>query len=343
MTVKNFNVGPRTIGVGQPVFIIAEIGVNHDGDEATCARLIDAAAAAGADAAKLQIVDADESYVKGSLSHTTFKDRGLSVDAIMALCAHAKSRGIILFATPGDFASLEILQKAAMPAIKISSGLLSNLPLIKRAGASGLPMIFSSGMSQLGDVAAALDTARGAGAQDLAILQCTSIYPTPPGQVNLRVISQFESEFGIIAGYSDHSLGPLACVAATAAGAHILEKHITFDQSLAGADHALSATPGEFAQMVDQVRLVELMLGNETKMPTTQEAENKKGLLRCIVARAPIKAGDILDEQTIGLKRPLPGARGMDAHMYEAVLGRRANKDMDVDQPINDNDLEPLI
>lgn len=342
MTATTITVGERRVGVDAPVFIIAEIGVNHNGDEAACTRLIDAAAVAGADAVKIQIVDADESYVAGSLSHTTFKDRALSAEAIIRLRDHAQEKRIILFATPGDFNSLAILQQSGLPAIKISSGLLTNLPLIKKAAATGLPIIMSSGMADLGDVEAALKAAREAGAKDLAILQCTSIYPTPAEHVHLRVISRLENIFGIPAGYSDHSMGPLACVAATAAGARILEKHITLDRTIPGADHAISALPDQFADMVRQVRIVEEMMGSQDKAPTPEEAEKRSGLHRCLVARRAIKADETLDATAVGLKRPLPGTRGMDANKYEAVLGRRAKHGLALDQPIEEEDLEPL-
>ena len=340
MTSHTFNVGTCRIGAGAPVFIIAEIGINHDGDEAACARLINAAANAGADAAKLQIVEAGESYVAGTESHRVFSDRALSMDALERLMTHAAKRGIILFATPGDFSSLQKITDLSMPAIKISSGLLTNTPLIKQAAATKLPMILSTGMADLDEVGIAVTTARDAGARELAVLQCTSIYPTPPAQVNLNAMQTLAAALDVPVGYSDHALGSTACLAAVALGATIVEKHITLDKGLAGADHHLSATPDELVLLVAEIRNVEAMMGRGDKSPEPEERDRRNGTHRCLVARQDIAAGETFDIDNLGLKRPLPGTAGLRADDYERVLGARATRDLKVDEPVAGEDVK---
>ncbi|MHA1598167.1 MAG: N-acetylneuraminate synthase family protein [Alphaproteobacteria bacterium] len=339
MTSHTFHVGARPVGAGEPVFVIAEIGVNHDGDEDTCARLIDAGADAGADAAKLQIVEADESYVAGTESHRVFSDRALSMAALDRLMAHAAARGIILFATPGDFSSLQKIVDLNMPAIKISSGLLTNSPLIERAARTGLPMILSTGMADLDDVRAAITSARAGGAENLAVLQCTSIYPTPPAQVNLKAMQTLAGELDVPVGYSDHSLGETACLTAVALGATIIEKHITLDKGLPGADHHLSAEPGELARLVAGIRTVEEMLGSPEKTPEAEERARRNATHRCLVARRDIAAGEPFDEENLGLKRPLPGTAGLGAGEYDRVLGGCAARDLKTDEPVTKEDI----
>ena len=341
MTANTFTVGEQRIGAGAPVFIIAEIGVNHDGDEDTCARLIIAAADAGADAAKLQIIDADESYVAGTESHDVFKDRALSMQSLERLCGVARDCGIILFATPGDFPSLDRMLALDMPLIKISSGLLTNLPLIRRAAASGHPLILSSGMADIADIKSAVDAATQAGATGIAVLQCTSVYPTPPDDVNLRAMAHIEAETGLPVGYSDHCLGNAACLAATAMGASILEKHFSLDNTLDGADHYLSAMPNDLRALVDGVREVEKMMGSAEKKPTDEEKEKRSRTHRCLVARRDIAAGEELTEQNISLKRPLPGKAGLPASEYERVLGAYAANNLKTDQSVRAEDIKP--
>ena len=340
MTVDSFTIGDRPIGADAAIFIIAEIGINHGGDEDTCAQLISSAAASGADAAKLQIIDADESYVRGTESYRAFCGCTLSVEAIDRLCRYAEDCGILLFATPGDFISLKTVIDTKMPAIKISSGLLTNLPLVRRAAESGLPLIMSTGMAGLAEIATTLSAARQAGAKNIAVLQCTSIYPTPPGDVHLRAMKTLATNFAIPTGYSDHTLGSLSCIAAAAAGATVLEKHFTLDVTLPGADHAISATPEEFADLVHQVRLVEEMMGSSGKHPTTIEEEKKMHTHRCLVARCDIGVGEVITPEIVGLKRPLPGKVGLPPSRYDDILGMRLKKPLTLDDPINITDIE---
>jgi N,N'-diacetyllegionaminate synthase len=340
LTMESFSIGDHMIGTDAPVFIIAEIGINHGGREEECARLIEFAAESGANAAKLQIIDADESYVRGTKSHKAFSGCSLSVEAIDRLCVKAEDCGILLFATPGDFKSLKTVIDARMPAIKISSGLLTNLPLIRQAAETGLPQIMSTGMAEMADITIALNASRHAGANKIALLQCTSIYPTPPSDVNLRAMNTLALEFFVPTGYSDHTLGPLACIAAVAAGATIIEKHFTLNSHQPGADHAISSIPEEFADMVRQIRLVEKMKGSDAKLPAAEEEKIKNHTLRCLVARCAINIGEVFTSENVGLKRPLPGTVGLPPTRYDDIIGRRSTRPLALDDPINTMDIE---
>ena len=260
-------IADREIGFGRPCFVIAEIGINHGGDESRCAAMIEAAAAAGADAAKLQTVDADASYHPETESHRAFRGAALSRDALLRLMALAEQTGIVLFSTPGDLASLALIADVGMPAIKISSGLLTNTPLIRAAARTGRPLILSTGMADMSDVDAAVAAAGAGGCRAFALLQCTSLYPAPTEALNLRAMACMLGRYAVPVGYSDHHDGALAVVAAAAAGANLIEKHFTLDRSEAGADHAISLEADDFARMVQDIRSVEAMLGRDEKAP----------------------------------------------------------------------------
>lgn len=331
----------RPIGGSAPTFIIAEIGVNHGGDEAQCAALIDAAAATGADAIKLQTVTPAESYHPRTESYRIFSQTELPPDALPRLMARAAERDVVLFSTPGDFDALAMLLAANVPAIKISSGLLTNTPLIARAAATGKPLILSTGMAHMSEIEAAVTTARDAGAGGLALLQCTSLYPAPPATLNLAAMATLAAEFHVPVGYSDHCDGALACIAAVAAGAKLIEKHFTMDASQPGADHHISLEPGPFAAMVREIRNVEAMLGSAQKAPTADEAPLRSGRHRRLAARRDIAVGETLAPQDIALMRLLPEAPGLEARNLDHVLGRRTVRPIACHAGIVAEDIEP--
>jgi N,N'-diacetyllegionaminate synthase len=336
-----FDIAGRRIGGGAPCWIIAEIGINHGGDEAAAAAMIRAAAAAGADAAKLQTVDADESYVAGTASHREFSGKALSAAAHGRLADVARAAGIVLFTTPADLPSLDLALAAGFPAIKISSGLLTHLPLVRRAAASGQPLIVSTGMAYLGEAAEAVAAARAAGAGGIGVLHCTALYPAPAETLNLAAMATLAECLGCPIGYSDHHPGHLAAVAAVALGAAIVEKHFTLDSKRPGADHAISLEPAAFAAMVRDIRLVETMRGSARKAPAAAEAALRAERHRCLVARRTIAAGERLDLGNVGFKRPLPGRAGLPPAAWPAVEGRRAARAVARDTPIGAADIEP--
>ncbi len=306
------------------MWIIAEIGINHGGDEARCAKLIDAAADSGADAVKLQTVTPEESYHPDTESYGLFLDADLSVEALRRLSGQAADRGMVLFSTPGDITALRKLLSVNVPVIKISSGLLTNLPLIAAASKSGLPLILSTGMAHLKEVETAVSVARTNGATDIAVLQCTSLYPAPTNTLNLRAMETLRSVLETPVGYSDHHVGTLACVAAVAAGASVIEKHFSLNRSEMGADHAISSEPAEFREMVDLVREVEEMRGSPVKEPTSEEARFRDGRHRLLVASRDIAAGERIDAADIYLMRMPHGTSALPAGELPNIVGMRA-------------------
>lgn len=323
---RTFRIEGRAIGDGAGVFIIAEVGINHNGSETEAARLIDEAAAAGADAVKLQTVTPEESYHPDTESYRLFSGSGLSRDELQRLQKHARKAGIILFSTPGDPTALRLLRDLDMPAIKISSGLMTNLPLIRLAAASGKPLIVSAGMAQLDEIVAAVKVARDAGCRELALLQCTSLYPAPAETLNLRAMDALRGLCDGPVGYSDHHPGHLACVAAVAGGATIIEKHFTLDASVPGADHAISIEPREFAEMVKAIRAVEAMLGSRDKAPVEAELALRAGRHRRLVAARDVRAGETIAAADLYLMR-LPGDRdGLPASRLDDVVGRKTKR-----------------
>lgn len=323
MDGNGFSIDGKRIGAGQPTFIIAEIGINHGGSEDAAAAMVRAAAQAGADAVKYQTVDAADSYMPDTASYREFSGKGLSLDAYRRLNDLARSLGMASFSTPGDPASLRLMLASGMAAVKVSSGQMTNLPLLHDIGASRVPVILSTGMAALAEVERSVETLRRAGTTDIAVLQCTSLYPAPPETANLRAMAVLAEALALPVGYSDHCLGLLACVASVAAGACIVEKHFTLDRTLPGADHHLSSEPDEFAEMVRQIRLVEAMLGSGAKQPTDEETRLRPGRERMLVFRHALLAGAVLGGQDFVAMRLAPGQPGIPASRLAQLIGRR--------------------
>lgn len=320
------SIAGRAVGQGAPCFVIAEIGINHQGDEKLCVELIDAAAAAGADAVKLQTVTAAESYHPDTDSYRVFKDAALSREANARMMDHAKKAGIILFSTPGDPTALQLLLGLGVPAIKISSGLLTNLPLIEMAAAGGKPLILSTGMALAGEVADAVKAARIGGCREMALLQCTSLYPAPAAALNLNAMAALARIGDCPVGYSDHHAGHLAVLAAVAGGAKLIEKHFTLDASLPGADHAISVEPAEFGQMVREIRDIEAMLGTAEKVPVEAEMKLRDGRHRRLVSARDLPAGAAVGPDDVFLMR-LPADRdALPASRLRDVVGKRTRR-----------------
>lgn len=334
--------GRLRVGPAERVVVVAEIGVNHEGDVAACARMIDAAGAAGADAVKLQTMDADECYVSGTESHALFSGCALSRDETAQMFALARRRGMECFTTVGDFASLEWVEGLAPAAHKISSGLLTHLPLVRRAAATGRTLVMSTGMAETAEIDEAVAAAREAGASAIGLLQCTSLYPTPPHALNLANVGWLARRYGVPVGFSDHSEGSEAAMLAVAAGAAMIEKHFTLDRGRPGYDHGISLEPSDFAAMVAAVRRAETMRGRAGSPPTDAEREAARRNYRCLVARRPIVAGGVFTAENLALKRPLPDRRGLAPKHYDAVLGKRSKHDLATDDPVMPDAVEGL-
>ena len=327
-------VADQRIGPGQPVFVVAEIGATHGGRIETALRLIEEAARCGVNAVKLQTICVEESYIRGEPSYEIFKGLWFEKEELKRLKQACHDQGLILFSTPGDFVSLELLLEVGIPLIKISSGLMTNLPLVRRAAQTGLPLVISTGMSDLEEVTTTVRAVEAAGGRQVILLHCVSLYPAPADSVNLSAIQTLAKAFPCPVGYSDHSDGMTACLAAVAMGAKLLEKHFTLDRGQPGPDHHFSADPTQLRLLVDAVRKVEQMIGSSVKAPTEAERGGRARYRRCLVARRAIVVGEQISPDAIGLKRPRAGQPGLPPAMLEAVIGRCALRDIAVNESI---------
>jgi N,N'-diacetyllegionaminate synthase len=317
--------GKRRIGPDEPVLIIAEIGINHEGDEETCARMIEAAAQAGADAIKLQTVDARESYAPGTASHALFSRAGLSQEATARMFDLARRLKLDPFTTCGDAVTLEWVDRLSPAAHKISSGLLTHHPLIRKAAATSRSVLISTGMATLADIDEAVVAAGGAA---IGLMQCTSLYPATPRQLNLRAMQTLNERYRVPVGFSDHSLGTEAAAFAAAAGATMIEKHFTLDPARSDFDHRLSLDPSGFARMVAAIRLAETVLGKASKEPVDDEVTNKPKARRSLVARRPLPAGHCIEAADIAVLRTLPERSGLAPGLLDRVLGKRLRRNV---------------
>lgn len=329
------------------VLIIAEAGVNHDGVLADAHALVDAAANAGADVVKFQTFRAERLVTAAARKaayqvRTTGSDDAqlamlraleLSPEAHHALAAHAAMRGIAFLSTAFDSESLDFLVTLHPSAVKVPSGELTNLPYLRHVARLGLPVMLSTGMATLGEVEAAIDALERGGCARAAItvMHCTTEYPAPMDEVNLRAMPAMRNAFGVRVGYSDHTVGSEIPVAAVALGATVIEKHLTLDRTRPGPDHAASLEPEEFAQMVRAIRNVERALGDGIKRPTASECGNRAVARRSIVAAHHITAGETLGVHNLTVKRP---GTGLSPMLWDVVVGRTATRDFAADEAV---------
>ena len=337
--LREFNIERKKVSREGSAYIIAEIGVNHNGSESNCKKLLYAAWKSGADAAKLQIANPQLSYGRNHPSFKEFKNKFLSDQSLKKLQKYSKSLGISLFATPGDFESLERICKIKMPAIKISSGLLTNLPSIMEASKKNVPIILSTGMSYFKEILEAVNISKKY-QNKIIILKCTSIYPAPAETLNLKGISTLKKRFNIPIGYSDHCLGIDSAVNAVALGATIIEKHFTLNKSLKGADHKISLEPTEFKEMVKKIRLIEQMRGKSNIAPTKIEEKNRKRSYRKIVTFKKILIGEKFSKKNIVFKRMVSSKQGFKPEYFFKINGKKAKKNFSSDHILTFNDLK---
>ena len=321
MRAHRIEIARRAVGEGAPTFVVAEAGVNHNGDVELALRLVDIAADAGANAVKFQTFSADalvtESARKAGYQQATtgagesqrdmLRRLELDADAHARLQAHAAARGLVFFSTPFDEASADLLDTLEVPALKVPSGELTNLPLLRHLAAKKRPLILSTGMGTLAEVEVAVDAIRAAGDPPLAVLHCVSAYPAPPAEVNLRAMDTLRARFGCPVGLSDHTLGTAIALAAVARGAAILEKHMTADRTLPGPDHRASLEPAELAAMIRAIREIESALGDGEKRPMPSERDTREVARRSLVAARPIARGERLARGMLAIKRPGTG------------------------------------
>ena len=327
------------------VYIIAEAGVNHNGSLDLALQLCDAAKEAGVDAIKFQTWKTEliiskntemADYQKKNLGnddsqYDMLKKLELSYDNFRLIKDYCDNIGLQFLSTADETESLDFLCELGMPFIKLGSGEITNIPYLRYCAKKNMPLIISTGMCNLSDVATAFDVLTEAGAKDITLLHCTTNYPCPMDEVNLRAMQTMKDAFKRKVGYSDHTMGTEIPIAAVAMGAEIIEKHFTLDRNMEGPDHKASLEPQELKYMVDCIRNIEVALGDGIKKPNASEVEISKVVLKSIVAKAAIKKGDILTSDNITIKR---AGSGIPAAHWDMIVGTKALHDFDIDEPI---------
>lgn len=340
-----FQVETRWVGEGQPCFVIAEAGVNHNGELELAKKLVDAAIEAGADAVKFQTFKAGnvvsrtapkaEYQITPADPNTTqyemLKRLEFSVEEESALKTYCRERGILFLSTPHDEESIEILDNLNVPMFKVGSGDVTNLTFLQRAARTGRPIILSTGMSTLGEVEEAVQTILAQGNHGLILMQCVSNYPADANDCNLKAMETLRTAFGLPVGFSDHTLGNEVALAAVALGACVIEKHLTVDKNLPGPDHRASTEPGEFRAMVQGIRRIEQALGDGVKRPAESERAVMEVARKSLVAAVDIPKGTVIARHMLVVKRP---GTGITPRCIEQIIGREAALNILADQPI---------
>ncbi|WP_042700636.1 N-acetylneuraminate synthase [Methanocorpusculum bavaricum] len=327
------------------IFIIAEVGVNHNGSLELAKRMIDAAKDAGVDAVKFQTFVSENlvscfaekaEYQKAATGAAEnqlemIKKLELSYDDFRDLKSYAEKLDIIFMSTPFDIDSIDFLAELGMDIFKIPSGEITNLPYLIRIGNLKRKVILSTGMSSISDINEAVTILQNAGTDDITLLHCNTAYPTPYEDVNLHVMNTLHETFRLPVGYSDHTNGIEVSIAAAALGAVVIEKHFTLDRTMEGPDHKASLEPSELKQMVQAIRHIEQALGSSEKQPTGSELVNRDIARKSIVAKCGIKAGTVFTEDNITVKRP---GNGISPMKWFEVLGQKATRDFVYDELI---------
>jgi N-acetylneuraminate synthase/N,N'-diacetyllegionaminate synthase len=348
----NVEIAGRVIGAGGP-FVIAEGGVNHNGSLELALRLVDAAADAGGDAVKFQTFSAEAVVLPSARQAEYQRQRAaaesqlemvrrleLPAAAWATLRDRARERGLVFLSTPFDLASVDLLARLDVPAFKVGSGDLTNLVLLRAVAGHGRPLLLSTGMATLDEVAAAVADLRAHGDPPLILLQCTSAYPADAEEANLGAMATLREAFGVPVGYSDHTLGTSVAIAAAAMGAAVIEKHLTLDRGMPGPDHAASLEPGDFAAMVSGVREAAAAVGDGIKAPRPGEADAAAVARRSLVVIRRVAAGEELRADDLDAMRP---AGGISPLRLDEVIGRRAARELGERTIIGPDDLEPPL
>ena len=327
------------------MYIIAEAGVNHNGDIGIAKKLVDAAVVAGADAVKFQTFQAQnlvcksakkaeyqlETTEQSESQYEMLKKLELTEEMHRELISYCNAKGIQFLSTPFDVDSVELLERYQLPIMKIPSGEITNYPYLKKIGSTKKKVILSTGMSTLDEVKSAVKVLRDNGTTDIVLLHCNTEYPTPMSDVNLRAMVTLQKELGLRVGYSDHTNGIEVPIAAVALGACVIEKHFTLDRTMEGPDHKASLEPDELKAMVRAIRNIEQALGDAGKKPSDSETKNIEVVRKSIVAKCDIAAGEMFSEKNITTKRPGTGLSPME---WENVIGQTAIRNYKTDEMI---------
>jgi pseudaminic acid synthase len=340
------SIGKRKVGAGHPVYVIAEMSANHNQDFAQAVKIIEAAKECGADAIKIQTYTADTMTIASDLPcfrvgagtlwagrnlHDLYSEASTPWEWQPKLKSIAEGMGLDFFSTAFDPGAVDFLEAMRVPVHKIASFEIVDLPLIAKMAATGKPLIISTGMSTLAEIREAVETARGAGAREIALLKCTSAYPAPPGEMNLNTIPELARVFSVPVGLSDHTMGTVVPVAAVALGACIVEKHFTLSRSLKGPDSEFSLEPAELREMVRAIRIAESALG-AVKYGTGEKEEKSIVFRRSLFVVKDVKAGEKFTEENVRAIRP---GYGLHTRHLGEVLGKPAAADVPAGTPMD--------
>lgn len=332
------------------VYIIAEAGVNHNGDLKLAKKLVDVAVEAGVDAIKFQTFKTEKIVGKFAAQATyqventgvvesqydMVKKLELSFDSFRELKTYCDEKNITFISTPDDIDSVNLLVELKVPMIKIGSTEVTNIKYLKYLASKKIPLVLSTGMSTLGEVEGALNAIYSEGNTNVTILHATTDYPTMESDVNLKAMVTMRDAFKVPVGYSDHTLGTEAAIAAVALGASVIEKHFTLDKNMEGPDHKASLNPNELKTFVKAVRKTQALLGDGIKKPTDKENHIMKNVRRSIVAAKDLKCGTVLNEEMVEYKRP---GTGLKPELMEIILGRKLIRDIMQDELITLDDI----
>lgn len=340
---KVLNLSGFSIGAGYPVFIMAEAGVNHNGDRNLARDLIREAKHAGADCVKFQTFEASRVITRNApkaeyqLKTTDpnesqfemLRQLELTLDDYKGLIVQCKQEDIIFISTPYSPEDVDFLDDLGVPAFKMASIHIVEPHFLQYVARKGKPMFVSTGMATLAEVDEAVRAIRETGNDQIVVLQCTTNYPSRIEDANLRAMQTMRDAFDVLCGYSDHTQSDTACIASIGLGACVIEKHFTLDKSMTGPDHSSSFNPFEFEQMVKRIREAELSLGSSLKAPAAVEQRNALGMRRSIVAKRKIFSGEVITDDMLTFKRP---ANGLRPSLLSEILGRSARVDIEADE-----------
>ena len=332
----------KLIGNNHPIFIIAEAGVNHNGNLKLAKKLVDVAVKADADAVKFQTFKTEgvvtkeihlTNYAKRNIGkditqNNLLKKLELNYEDFKILKKYCDEKGIIFLSTPHSFDAIDFLEDL-IPAYKFGSGDITNIASLKYTAKKGKPMILGTGMATLQEIQIAIDAIQSENNDQIIVLHCTTNYPCPLDEVNLNAMMTMQKELDCLVGYSDHTLGLLVPIMATALGAVIIEKHFTVDKSLPGPDHKASMEPNELKEMVKEIRKTEKAMGSFKKEPTVSEKQIMKYVRKSIVAKKDIEKGSIIGENMITIKRPCIGLQPAD---LDKIIGKKTKRNISKDE-----------
>lgn len=343
--MRTVNIGPFSIGRGHPAHIIAEVGGNFTTFE-EAQNLIDLAIGAGADSVKLQTYRAETisskvaMYDMPNTGHASqfdlFKKYEIDFALHEEIWGYCESKDILIFSTPSHISDIELLEKLDCPVYKVGSDDAVNIPFLKEVAAVGKPIILSTGMCTMREVADSVAAILGTGNPDLILLHCVTNYPCSEASTNLNCIRVMQEEFGLPVGWSDHTLTNVCSLAAATLGAAIVERHFTHDRGAEGPDHMLSVEPDEFASLVKDIRLIEAALGDGVKRPSADENKTRVNNRKSLIAASDIKAGEVIGRARVSIKRP---GYGIPPNCLDEVAGRVARNDLAQDTPITWDDV----